>query len=190
MINNSRGRNWCLILYPIEDETHYKALEYIKKNYSDFAYIEHDLDLDNNGQLKKSHTHVVIHFNNARFRNSIALELGITPNYVQSCNNINLALEYLIHLNDPDKYQYSIDKVIGSLKNKLILLIENKNISESEKVQLIIDFLKSYDKTLSYTDFIEFIISNNFYSTFRRSATMFSKILDEHNFKISKYYKN
>ena len=38
-----RSRKFCLLLYPLEDETHNKALEYIKLNY-DYALIVHDKD--------------------------------------------------------------------------------------------------------------------------------------------------
>ena len=62
-----RSRKFCLLLYPNEDKTHKKALEYIKLNY-DYALIVHDKDTNENNEIKKAHTHVVVSFSNAKWK--------------------------------------------------------------------------------------------------------------------------
>lgn len=179
-MKNERSLNWCLVLYPEEDKSHKKALEYIQKNYS-CAYITHDMDLLEDGTLKKVHTHIVIKFNNYRWRNAIAEELGITPNYLEKCRNLENALKYLIHFNNEEKYQYDIENVHGTLKNKLNMYLNNTDKTESEKVLELIDFINTTPDFLTLNYFIQYVCSIGLYDIYRRSATTFIKLLDEHN---------
>ena len=43
-MNNERSIHWALVLYPNEDPTHKSALDFIKENYSKYAFIKHDKD--------------------------------------------------------------------------------------------------------------------------------------------------
>lgn len=144
---NERSLSFNLILYPKEDNSHYNALVKIKNNfnnnYSEYAYIIHDKDSNNLGELKKEHVHCTIRFKNARWKNAVALELGITSNYLQKCNSLENSLKYLIHYNIKDKFQYSIEEVHGTLKHKLIQILDNFDIPESEKLLSIIKDRKS-----------------------------------------------
>ena len=183
MVSNDRSLVWCLVLYPNEDSTHKQALEYIEKNYS-YAFIEHNSDIDENGQLKKSHTHVVIRFTNYKWQNALAKELNIKPNYLEKCRNLEKALKYLIHFEDSDKFQYDIDLVHGDLKKKLKYYLRDTNITESEKVLQLINFIKEYDKRLRLSEFIEICCQCNMYDIYRRSQFSFNKIIEEHNQEI------
>ena len=73
-MKNERSLNWCLVLYPNEDPTHKKALDYIIQHFS-YAYIIHDKDILDDGSLKKEHCHVVIKFNNYRWRNAVKVNI-------------------------------------------------------------------------------------------------------------------
>lgn len=181
-MNNERSTSWALILYPNEDLDHKKALDYIINNYSKYAYINHDSDLLDTGELKKEHTHVIISFTNYRWRNAIAQELNITPNYLEKVRNLENSLKYLIHFNNSDKYQYEVEKVQGTLKQKLISYINTTDKSESDKVLELLDYLESQKGYVKLSSFIKYVCSNNLYDIYRRSATTFVKLLDEHNF--------
>lgn len=183
MINNERCSNWNLVLYPQEDKTHELALNYIKKNF-DYALITHDNDLDSHGELKKTHCHVVIKFKYQRWRNSIALELGITPNYLEKCRNLENSLKYLIHYNDQDKYQYDVNDVEGTLKNKLLELLEFSDMTESEKFLELVEFIHKYPTSLSLHDFLEYVCSSSLFSVYRRSAMTFNQLIKEHNIEL------
>lgn len=74
----SFNRYFCAILYP-EDTRCEELLEYIKKNYTEVTYILHDRDINENGEIKKAHYHVIFKVGeNARSVNSIAEELHYT----------------------------------------------------------------------------------------------------------------
>lgn len=153
-----------------------KIIDYIEKNWKHYAYIEHDEDIE----TKKPHTHVLVHFDSKRYPTGIAKELGITPNYIQKANLIPY-LRYLIHLDDEDKKQYSIDDVQGTLKQKLIDIMTNDKMSETEQVSCICDYIFEYDKFLYHSVLIQFVLSNGCYSAYRRNFILFDKLLLEHN---------
>lgn len=182
-MNNERSTSWALVLYPSEDSKHKFALDYIKENYSKFAYIKHDKDLLDTGEFKKEHYHVVISFANYRWRNAIAEELQITPNYLEKIRNLENSLKYLIHFNNSDKFQYDIENVQGTLKQKLISYINTTDKSESDKVIELLDFLEAQKGFVKLSDFLRYVCSINMYDIYRRSASTFIRLLEEHNCK-------
>lgn len=179
-MKNERSLIWCLLLYPEEVLTHKEALKYISTTY-ECAYIVHDKDFDDNGVIKKSHTHIVVKFPNYRWRYALADELKITPNYLEKCRNMENALEYLIHFKDLDKFQYEFENVKGILKNKLKKYIENNGKDENDKVIDLLNYIFEYNGFLSVSNFSLYCASVGKWDVFRRSAVIFIKCIDEHN---------
>lgn len=175
---NYRSRKHGLLLYP-EDATHVEALEKIKSY--DYALICHDKDKDDKGELKKAHWHVVINFKQGRWRNAVAKELGITPNYIREIGNEERALEYLIHFNEEEKFQYPIKEVEGPLKKKLERYIQQDDTPEEDKVEGMIAHIISQTKRVKVTEFALYCAQKGVWDVFRRSSVIFCKILDEHN---------
>lgn len=176
-----RSRKFCILLYPLEDETHKKAVEYIKLN-CDYALIIHDKDFNDNGEIKKSHTHIVLSFNNAKWNTALAEELKITVNYIQQCRNYENALNYLIHYNDDSKYQYSLDEVKGNLKHKLEKIIKNDKKDENDKVSELTEYIENHIGYLSVTDFMKYSCSIGMWDVARRSTGYFLQAIKEHNY--------
>ena len=181
-MNNERSIHWCLVLYPNEDPKHLSALEYIQENYSKYAYICHDKDFLEDNTIKKEHYHIVISFTNYRWKSAISNELGITPNYIEKVRNLENALKYLIHYNNSNKYQYDINEVKGTLKTKLESFINNEDKTESEKVLELIKYIEDSNEYIRVIDFIKYVCSENLYDIYRRSATTFMKLIEEHNY--------
>lgn len=86
------NRYFSFILYE-EDKEQMKALEYLKENYR-YACILHNRDIEDNGEIKKAHYHVIIEIGrNPRNRGSIAKETNIKENYIermQQTKNVTL----------------------------------------------------------------------------------------------------
>lgn len=169
-----RSKYKGLILYPLEDITHFKAIQYIKSNYK-YALITHDKDLDTEGNLKKSHTHVVLALDNSQEDNTICNVLGISYNYLQSISSIKGSLEYLIHLNNPDKFQYSLDEVEGDLKNKLEdYLLEA--IPEHERFRDLLDIIyKERPKNLG--SLVRLCLDNGYYDLLKKNSYILVNII-------------
>lgn len=181
-IKRFRDRNLLLVLYE-EDKTHKKAIDKIKTSY-DYAMICHDKDTDENGEIKKPHYHVVLKFKNPKWNTSLADELGITPNYIEEPRSLKKSLEYLIHYNEPEKYQYSIDEVSGNLKDMLLKYIQNDGKDENQKASELFDYIHSYDGILEIGTFGRFCQQQGMWDVFRRATLIFIKYIEEHNNKV------
>lgn len=178
-----RARLHQLLLYP-EDNSHCQALEKIMKSY-DYAMILHDKDYytegDNVGELKKPHWHIILRFKQAVWSSAVCKELGIEQNYIEQVRKFDNALQYLIHYNDSNKAQYNINEVQGTLKPRLVESINKGEKSEGEKVLELIDYIERQESKISIKQFASYCAQNGCWSEFRRSATIFIKIIDEHN---------
>lgn len=180
MINEKyRSRVHMLLLYP-EDASHVQALERIKATY-DYAACLHNKDIADDGSLKKEHWHVVIRFQQAVWSSAICKELGIEHNYIESVKRFDNAIQYLIHYNDTDKAQYTVEDVFGNLKSKLLESINKVEKSEGEKVFELIQYIQEYEGHLTITEFAKYCAINGYWSEFRRSGAIMCKIIDEHN---------
>lgn len=190
-----RSRVHMLLLYP-EDESHRKAVEKIEQSY-DYAMILHNKDYWTEedekknpdhvqGEVKKEHWHIVLRFNQAVWSTAICKELGIEHNYIENVKRFDNALQYLIHYNDSDKAQYSQDEVKGNLRQKLVESINKVEKSEGEKVCELIDYIESQETKITIKSFSQFCAKNGYWSEFRRSASIFIKIIDEHNQKFER----
>ena len=186
-----RSKTFNLMLYPEEDKSHLKALEYIRANY-DYAAICHNSDtfeedttindvVHKKGELKKAHYHVVLKFKNAKWSTALASELEIAENYIEVAHDLKRSLLYLIHYYDEDKYQYSVEDVEGTLKRRLKETISNEGKTESEKVM---DIFKEIDKCefkIDFTIFVKHIAEIGYWDVLRRSSSLILRYLDLHN---------
>lgn len=171
---------FAMILY--KDSTSYdykKVIKYIEKNYKSYAYIEHDKDIEHG----KKHTHLLIHFDNKRYNTGVSKELGVPSNYIQNANLIPY-LRYLIHFDDEDKKQYSIEEVKGPLQLRLREIISRDKKTEVEQVSYIMSFIIDYPTWLYITELSQFVIANGCYSAFRRNYHFFKDLVLDHNSKI------
>lgn len=183
---NVKSRNFGLVLYPNDPKntTHKQILEYIKSKYQ-CAYINHNKDVDENGELKKEHTHVIIAFKSPRYISALIKELGIEENLIYSIASLDSQLAYLIHLNDGDKTQYQLSAVNGSLKHKLEKIVNSQNVlSEDDAMQLIFDHIDNFSTPIDMSTFKRWVLENGLYSFFRRSYYCIKDDVISHNDKI------
>lgn len=176
--NNPRGRNWTMLLYP-DDPEHVKVMERLEQGYN-YCAILHDKDcwtpadeLENSlhlaGVLKKAHYHVVLQFTNARYKNALCADLGVANNYVDKVGDINKMSAYLLHSDNPEKFQYDKSELFGPLTGKVCRLMVDKD--EDIQILAIIDQLEGTHCKWPFPDFIRWVCSAGYWSTYRRSAS-------------------
>lgn len=162
-----KNRYWTLVLYPRENEEEKRKLEHITKNYK-YAMIEHDKD------EVKTHTHIIWETPSPRTENSMKEELGIK--YIEVVHTKKAMYEYLIHKNNKEKFQYSLEQVQGDL------VILDDDDKESKEISTILKYLYSSNKKMSLQELNEFVYNNNLWGTYRRSAYIIIKSVEEFNY--------
>ena len=163
-----RSRVHLLLLYP-DNEIHCQAVEKIKQSY-DYAIVLHNRDVNENGEVKREHWHVVLRFNHPVWSSAICKELQIEEKFIENVKRIDNAIQYLIHYNDSDKAQYTVDEVQGNLRTKLVESINKIEKSEGEKVSELIEFIENQNERITIKRFSTYCALNGYWSEFRRSA--------------------
>lgn len=127
-----------------------------------YAWILHDRDT-NDGQLIAPHVHAYIEFTNPRSFKSVADTLNVPENMVCKVIDKNGILQYLIHKNQPDKFQYDFTEIHTNFDLEPYFMDKSNN--------LWFDFNKLKQRSISPNDFYELhksqIDSNAFYQRLR-----------------------
>lgn len=160
-----RNSRWTTILYPESASGNF--LDVLKDFHVPFLLSPlHDKDVDADGVIKKAHYHLVLYFDSLKSSSQAQVIFdaigGVGCQSVQS--PVSYA-RYLIHADDPDKYQYAAEDVVAYGLDYL-------QCSLDEKTQ----------KYLGISDVISYVIENE--------ITSFSQLLiitsqkDRHIFEI------
>lgn len=108
-IIDKKYRHFIFILYP-EWGNYDEILQDIKGNFKNWAYITHQPEAEE----KKLHTHLILSLDNARTIESICNRLGVPTRLCQRVKGLRGACRYLIHKDNEEKIQYSLEDVIVS----------------------------------------------------------------------------
>lgn len=180
-----RGRKFVAVLYP-EDPTHAECMEKLKAGGYNFAAILHDKDVyedgEHAGELKKPHWHIVVRFKNAVWNTAIAKELGITPNYLEACKDVDASLLYLVHFGNEEKAQYNYEEVFGPLRLKLATLLSDTD--EGTRILNIVDIVESSPGPISCSELLKKAVAAGLYADLRRMGHLATCLVREHNYEI------
>lgn len=190
-IEKFRSKTLMLMLYP-DNLEHVRAVDEIREAGIFYAMILHDRDtwsvedeLENPehkaGEPKKPHWHIVLRFSNACWNTSICSRFGIEDRFCKKADSCDEALEYLIHKNHPDKYQYHVDDVSGDLSSRLAMLIGKDSKTENEQVLEILDYLDSFEVAVSTSQLVRWACQSGHYGFLRAGGLLLLRVLDEHN---------
>lgn len=184
-----RDRKFVAVLYP-EDPTHVECMEKLKAGGYNFAAILHDKDVyedgEHAGELKKPHWHIVVRFKNAVWNTAIAKELGITPNYLEACKDVDASLLYLVHFGNEEKAQYNYEEVFGPLRLKLATLLSDTD--EGTRILNIVDIVESSPGPISCSELLKKAVAAGLYADLRRMGHLATCLVREHNYEI--YYQS
>lgn len=149
-----RTRNFVTVVYP--DSAPDNWLNIVSElKIPCFISPLHDKDINPNGEPKKSHWHVMLMFEGVKtetqVRDVVSTFGGVGLEVV---NSLRGYARYLCHLDNPEKYQYSIDCVSmygGADYFSIIGLASDKYKAVSE----MIDFVKE-NRILFFSDLLEY----------------------------------
>lgn len=187
-----KAYQFMFVLYP---ESQQPAIDYIQANWP-CAWALHDKDThteqefldygkhhDGNcpdwqiGDLKKPHYHFVVKFKNARYITGVAKEIRkyseINDAAIKKCYNLYKAYVYLWHQNDPDKFQYDPEQVVGL--HDFDPPQQNEGVTEEEQVETM--FNAPVFSTVK--ELARWAYDNGCWSTFRKNYGLWKDIQNE-----------
>lgn len=175
---SDKSRTFLGVLYP--DSESYdcsSVLARLSEVFDEWAYVTHDMDTDDNGEIKKAHIHWIGKLSSPALLSTVAggRKLGVPENSVEYCKNWKYAVRYLVHKDSPEKFQYSPDAVVSNFD--ILPTLDGKQ-SEIVKVRMIRKYIEETQCT-SATQLLDWCIENNCWSEFRRSFAIWSCIMRE-----------
>lgn len=182
-----RGRNWVVVVYP----------ESAPENWIDLIRQEpvaisplHDKDVDENGERKKSHYHVVFAYKgNKSFEQIDEIARLLHAPIPQRVNSLTGQTRYLTHQDNPEKYQYESSdiQVFGGFD-----LEGNLAMSSGDKRQILKDmilFIRE-ENIIHLVDLTDYCLSENapagWFEILTERNTLFLKELIKSNWQKSK----
>lgn len=109
---DDRARTWTFIVYPESAPENWRELldEY------HVPWVEsplHDKDINPDGSVKKAHWHVILLFDGKKSYEQVKeLTDAINAPIPQKTANTKGLVRYLIHMDNPEKYQYKRDEIV------------------------------------------------------------------------------
>lgn len=182
-LDDGKSKLWALLLYP-DNPIHVKAKEKISDLDCEFAGILHDSDkLDDGISDAKPHWHFMLRFRNQVYPKPILKELGLDERWIRKVDSFIRFGRYLVHKDQPNKYQYSTDCLFGDLTDKVCESV-SKTSAEDEAVRVnkLIDLI--YDSEFKGSPlvfYIQRICDAGLYAEFRRNANVFIKLINHAN---------
>lgn len=172
-----KGRYFGLLLYPDSDSYDCDAILYDCMGYfNECSYILHDSDFDGNGEVKKPHYHVVCKKSSSVNLSTIVnrySKMGVLGNFVYIITSYKQQLRYLIHLDDSEKFQYSVDNI----KSNVIDL--NKYFNQLPEGLLVLDMVDARLRGASYREVIQSAVRNGCYDVFRKNLGVIQLVAQE-----------
>ena len=160
--------------------------------YDKDVYDDNDVLIHQDGDKKYLHTHFFIDMVNAKTISAVSKIVKCKETDVNYIKSYDGAIKYLIHHGNTKKYNYPKEIVQHNnekLYNKFLKLVED-DLEEEDKVLPLLEYIDNYDGPLWFTNFIRYVQYKRLWSVYRRNATTFIKLIDEHNQKFNRYGVN
>lgn len=155
---NVKKRNWAFVLYPESAPDNW--IDLLQQTGLTCAISPlHDKDIDPNGEVKKSHYHIILCYSGPTSYNVVkALTDSLNQPTPQALEQVKGYYRYFTHMDNPDKYQYNADDIkhingfdisdyadltrseINTIKAQMLQLCRNMGIVEySELMDYLLD---------------------------------------------------
>ena len=154
-----QSRTFTFELYPEWSYFNNIVSHIVKEKY---ALILHDKDVNEDGEVKKPHVHAVVKYGGKRTVSSVKNEFakyGLEKRFVDTCNE-RAMLRYLIHQDNPEKYQYKKSEIDTNMKSECETAWADEVTSE-EALALLIQYIEEKQGHISYTEMVKHSLKNN-----------------------------
>lgn len=178
-VKDTRTKNWVAIMYPESMPSDWQTrLANLKTNV--IISPLHDKDVNADGTAKKPHYHVILMFSsNKSFEQVKTLLEPFKCPIPQKVTSIKGQVRYLIHIDNPEKYQYDKGDIqtIGDVD-----LLQYFSINSSQRYNLIAEMMDFVDDNL-ITEFSQLMK----YSRRHRQDDWFPLLCDNSAYVMDKY---
>lgn len=108
-------RKFIGVIYPDAENYDFQAvLDSFDYTFEEWAYIVHDKDTDDNGEVLKPHVHWIGAKRTPSLISIVANQLGVPENSIEFCKSWKVSVRYLVHDDNDDKYHYPAEDIVSN----------------------------------------------------------------------------
>lgn len=153
MAKNILARAWSFVVYPESAPENWRQI----LDDLHCAWVEsplHEFDVNDTGEVKKPHWHVIIVFEGKKsYSQMLEFLAPLNCPHPQVCHSIRGYVRYFCHLDNPEKYQYNPALIIG---HGGFNPEEYLKLSASARYSMLRDMIE-YIREKDICDFMEFM---------------------------------
>lgn len=179
---HDRTRVWAVVVYPDSAPDHWR--EILDDYHIEWAESPlHEFDTNQTGELKKPHWHIILAFDGPKSYDQV-LEILSPLNcpIPQRCHSLKGAVRYFVHLDNPEKYQYSISDIVSHGGFDVLAALAP---SASERYSIVSDMI-FYVKEHGITEFQDLMD----FAREERFDSWFPLLCDSCSFVMQQYIKS
>lgn len=169
-------RNIELIIYNYERVL--DCINICNNNNFDYAFILHDCDLKDNGDVKKGHYHFQVYYCDKKSLSAWSKIFNCNVNDIEKIKDKKSAIRYLIHCDNNEKFHYDYSEIVSNID--LSNYFREKS-DENFDIKLITDYIKSHCEKILFCQLKDFVLENNLWGSYRRSYSIIRDLVIEHN---------
>ena len=155
-----KGRDWTFIVYPESAPDNWRTV----LDEAHLRWIEsplHDKDMNADGEIKKSHYHILLTFDGpVTEKQVIKLIDPLNTPLPKKVGSARGLVRYMAHLDNPEKYQYSRDEIVGHCGADVESYFELTKTSKMSVMKEIITYIYE-NKIDNYADFLMICIQHS-----------------------------
>ncbi|MDH4961095.1 Rep family protein [Ligilactobacillus salivarius] len=178
---DQRARTWTFVVYP----------ESAPKNWVEMLdgyhvpWIQsplHDKDVNPDGEKKKAHWHIVMLFDGKKSYSQIKeITDSINSPIPQKTLNTRGLVRYLIHMDNPEKYQYDRSEIVSHAGADVDQYFQLSTSSKNAVLWDIVQFIKQ-NKVDSLIDLMDYVQANELRDWFdiicNRNSIIIKAVID------------
>lgn len=178
---DQRARTWTFVVYPESAPENWRDI------LSDYhiPWVEsplHDKDVNPDGEVKKAHWHIILFFDGKKsFEQVQEITDALNAPIPQKTANAKGLVRYLIHMDNPEKYQYKRDDIVCHCGAEIDEYFALSASSKNAVLWEIIEFIRE-NQVESLVEFMGYIQSTNkrdwFDVTANRNTMIIKAVID------------
>lgn len=152
---DQRARTWTFVVYPESAPENWRDI------LSDYhiPWVEsplHDKDVNPDGEVKKAHWHIILFFDGKKsFEQVQEITDALNAPIPQKTANPKGLVRYLIHMDNPEKYQYKREEIVchcgADIDEYFALSSSSRRVELREMIEFISDSkIDNFDDFLMY----------------------------------------
>lgn len=158
---SGRTRSWTFVLYPESAPENWRDI----LDEEHIQWIEsplHDKDKNADGSMKKPHWHILLMYESVKTYEQVKeVTDKLMATIPQKCNGSKGLVRYMAHLDNPEKFQYSISEIIGHGGADVAELLKPTSSDRYNLIREMSQFIRDND-IVEYEDLWYYAMENRY----------------------------